>query len=168
VIDVVVTTAVPDASVEVVESVAGVPERSAVASARAFSLDPANVANGAATRWATRSCPAESVVAGACVSDAAPVVDVLPVVVPVVVVDGGVPALVPVVVVGLVLLPGMGTNPMFVAAGARGSEPAANDGAFVPAAIAATIASTSGFKGDESCFTVRTPWRFRRLAAGCG
>jgi hypothetical protein len=68
----------------------------------------------------------------------------VPVEVPVV---GAVPVLVFVVV--LVLLPGMSSNPMLVAAGARGSEPAASDGAVAPAAIAATIASTMGFRGDE-------------------
>ena len=49
-----VVTVAPDASVEVDVMVAGVPVLSDVASASAFSVDPATVANGAATRVATR------------------------------------------------------------------------------------------------------------------
>jgi hypothetical protein len=61
VIVVVVVTVAPLASVDVVVSVASVPVRSAVASETAFSVDPASVANGPATRPATCSCPAERV-----------------------------------------------------------------------------------------------------------
>src|SRR6476660_8812392 len=96
-IEVVVTTMAPEASVDVVESVAGVAVRSAVANASALSLDPASVANGAARRPATRNCPADTVVvlvAAGCPSAAVPVVVVVAAVVLVV---GVVPATIPVV-----------------------------------------------------------------------
>jgi signal-induced proliferation-associated 1 like protein 3 len=91
---VVVETALPLASVVVDVSEAGVPVRNAVASASALSVDPANDANGAATRPATWSWPPESV--GVVVVPVPPVPVLVPVPVALVPVPESVPVPVPV------------------------------------------------------------------------